>query len=146
MNHSHASHFHMIRIDMILLLVSQTRILQGGEIDRNQWSAFGTMFAKSLFTKQRLERSFFKKMTLHSLIHGSNDIIQMQIPRLIPFFKAMSHAGRMYHWKYYLSFLLQTTQGTLSQIFLDSPLICIFFARALDNDGVVTQYIMTGYH
>ncbi len=43
---------------------------------------------------------------------GSNDTIQMQTP----------HNVRMYHRKSYLSFLLQSTQGTLSQIFLDSPL------------------------
>jgi hypothetical protein len=77
-----------------------------------------------MFTKQRLERSSFEKMTLHSLmmvvrtlykcVHqtkigevffcktnsalledGSDDVIQMQIPHIIPFIEAMSHGGAM---------------------------------------------------
>ncbi len=34
----------------------------------NQWSTFETIFVKSLFAKQRLERSSLKKLTLHSLM------------------------------------------------------------------------------
>ncbi len=41
---------------------------KGVKLTRNQRSTFGTMFAKSLFTKQRLEVSSFEKMTLHSLM------------------------------------------------------------------------------
>ncbi len=38
---------------------------------------------------------FFQETDSALLDDGSNDVIQMQIPRLIPFIEARSHAGAM---------------------------------------------------
>ena len=43
-------------------------------------------------------------------------------------------------------FFVTIDSDTLSQIFLDSPLVCILFARALDDDGVVARNLMAGCH
>ncbi len=52
----------------------------------------------------------------------------------------------MYCWKSYLSFLLLSTQDALSQFFLIVHWYAFLFERALEDDGVVAQHIMTGCH
>jgi hypothetical protein len=50
---------------------------------------------KVLVHQTKIGNVFFRETDSALLDDGSDDIIQMQIPHLIPFIQAMSHAGAM---------------------------------------------------
>jgi hypothetical protein len=56
------------------------------------------------------------------------------------------HNVRMYRRKSYLSFLLQSTQDTLSRFFLIGHYYAFLFTLAFEDDGVVTWHIKAGCH
>ncbi len=52
-------------------------------------------FRKVLVHQTKIGDVFLKKTDSALIDDGSDDVIQMQIPHLIPFIKARSHAGGM---------------------------------------------------
>ncbi len=80
---------------MTLLLISQTRISKGIEIDSYPTEYLRDDVHEVLVPQTKIGDVFLQKTDSALLDDGSDDVLQMQIPHLIPCIKARSNVGAM---------------------------------------------------